>query len=67
MTDDVFNERGRSAVDLSVAEARALGHESVSDAHLLLGLLHARRGIAARTLRKHGITLKASRATLGTV
>jgi ATP-dependent Clp protease ATP-binding subunit ClpA len=59
-----FSDRTRRAVELAQVEALELGHLAISDGHLLLGLLHARRGLAARVLRRHGIELEASRAAL---
>lgn len=61
-----LSSRTRSAVEHAGEEARQLGHTRVNDGHLLLGLLHAKRGIAARVLRRHGITLDACRAMLTT-
>lgn len=59
-----FSDRTRHAVELAQVEALQLGHLAVGDGHLLLGLLHARRGLAARLLRRHGIKLEPSRAAL---
>lgn len=59
-----FSDRTRRAVELAQVEALQLGHQAVGDGHLLLGLLHARRGLAARVLRRHGIELEPSRAAL---
>ena len=59
-----FSDRTRHAVELAQVEALQLGHLTVGDGHLLLGLLHARRGLAARVLRRHGIKLESSRAAL---
>jgi ATP-dependent Clp protease ATP-binding subunit ClpA len=59
-----FSDRTRRAVELAQVEALELGHPAIGDGHLLLGLLHARRGLAAGMLRRHGIQLEASRAAL---
>jgi Clp amino terminal domain, pathogenicity island component len=48
-----------------MAEAMALGHETLNDAHLLLGLFQV-RGPAARVLRRNGLDLARSRAALQT-
>jgi ATP-dependent Clp protease ATP-binding subunit ClpA len=59
-----FSDRTRRAVELAQVEALQFGHLTVGDGHLLLGLLHARRGLAARLVRRHGIELAPSRAAL---
>src|SRR5439155_26973196 len=56
--------RARQAVEFAVAEARALGHESVGTEHLLIGLLRAELGVAAQILMNLGLTLDALRAGL---
>lgn len=43
-------------VEAAVEEARSLGHDSVSDEDLLLGILAADDGIAARALSSLGVT-----------
>ena len=45
----------------AAAEARALGHGYVGDAHLLLGILAGDDGPASRLLDRHGITVAAVR------
>jgi ATP-dependent Clp protease ATP-binding subunit ClpA len=44
-----------------MTEARGLNHSYVGTEHLLLGLLHERKGIAAQTLNSMGITLEGAR------
>jgi ATP-dependent Clp protease ATP-binding subunit ClpC len=46
-----FTPHAKEALEASVAEARRLGHTSLGTEHLLLGLLHAREGVAADVLR----------------
>lgn len=60
-----LSDRSRRAVERAGTEVRELGHDVVGDDHLLLGLLHERRGLAARVLRRSGVTLTVSRAALG--
>jgi ATP-dependent Clp protease ATP-binding subunit ClpA len=44
-----------------VEEARTLGHDSVGDEDLLLGILRADGGVAADALSSSGVNLKAAR------
>jgi ATP-dependent Clp protease ATP-binding subunit ClpA len=60
----IFNRFARGArrcVEAAVEEARALGHDSVGDEDLLLGVLAAGNGIAAEALSSLGVSLKAAR------
>jgi ATP-dependent Clp protease ATP-binding subunit ClpC len=57
-----YSARARRAVEHAGHEAGRLGHAQVGDVHLLLGLLHERRGPAARELKSAGVELRASRA-----
>jgi prophage maintenance system killer protein len=52
-----FTERHRQAVDLSLEEARQLGHDHLGTEHLLLGLLGAGDSVAAQVLEAMGIPL----------
>jgi len=45
-----FTPRAKKALELSLREALALGHNYIGTEHLLLGLLREERGIAARLL-----------------
>lgn len=56
-----FTRGARRCVESAVEEARALGHDSVGDEDLLLGLLEADRGIAAEALSSLGVTLEGAR------
>jgi ATP-dependent Clp protease ATP-binding subunit ClpA len=58
-----FTERARAVCELAKEEARDLGHASVIDDHLLLGLLRVPDGLAASALQSLGVTLDAARAT----
>jgi hypothetical protein len=57
-----FTERARAVCEHAKEEARDLGHTSVLDEHLLLGLLRVPDGLAALALQSSGVTLDAARA-----
>ena len=52
-----FTERARQVVVLAQDEARSLKHNYIGTEHLLLGLLRAEDGFAARLLDSFGVTL----------
>jgi ATP-dependent Clp protease ATP-binding subunit ClpC len=56
-----FNDRSRASVEAAIEEARMLGHDSVGDENLLLGILRADDGIAAEVLTSLGVTLEGAR------
>ena len=56
-----FTKEPRQCVEAAVEEARMLGHDSVGDEDLLLGILRADESIAAETLSSLGVTLEAAR------
>jgi ATP-dependent Clp protease ATP-binding subunit ClpA len=57
-----FTRTARRCVEHAVEEATSLGHDSVGDEDLLLGILGADGGgIAAQALRSLGITPEAAR------
>lgn len=56
-----YTSRAKAVLELAVAEARILGREQVGTEHLLLGLAHEERGIAAQVLLDFGITLDKAR------
>jgi ATP-dependent Clp protease ATP-binding subunit ClpC len=49
-----FTPRAKHVLELSVDEAKLLGHNYVGTEHLLLGLIREGEGIAARVLIEHG-------------
>jgi prophage maintenance system killer protein len=57
-----FTDRHRQAVDLSLEEARQLGHDYLGTEHLLLGLLGAGDGVAVQVLASMGIPLEEVRS-----
>lgn len=56
-----FANRSRASVEASFEEARMLGHDSVGDEDLLLGILCVGEGIGAATLSSLGVTLEDAR------
>ena len=56
-----FAKEARACVVAAVEEARALGHDSIGDEDLLLGILRADKGVAAETLSSLGVRLEAAR------
>ncbi len=56
-----FTRGARSCVESAVEEARSLGHDSVGDEDLLLGVLESDDGNAAEALLSLGVTLEAAR------
>ncbi|HMF04691.1 MAG TPA: Clp protease N-terminal domain-containing protein [Acidimicrobiia bacterium] len=59
-----FTERARRVVVLAQEEARLLNHGAIGTEHLLLGIVHEGRGVAARTLEALGIRLAAVRRAI---
>jgi ATP-dependent Clp protease ATP-binding subunit ClpC len=56
-----FTDRSRTSVEAAFDEARMLGHDSLGDEDLLLGILRADEGIAAEALSSLGVTLEDAR------
>ena len=56
-----FTNKSRKSVEAAFEEARMLGHDSVGDEDLLLGILSVDEGIAAEALSSLGITLEEAR------
>ncbi len=56
-----FTDRARRVVVLAQEEARMLNHNYIGTEHLLLGLIHEGRGVAATALESLGISLEAVR------
>jgi ATP-dependent Clp protease ATP-binding subunit ClpA len=53
-----FTDRSRKSVEAAFDEARMLGHDSLGDEDLLLGILRADEGISAAALSSLGVTLE---------
>ena len=58
-----LTDRSRKSVEAAWEEARMLGHDSVGDEDLLLGILRADEGIGASALSSLGVTLEEARET----
>ncbi len=56
-----FTDKSRTSVEAAFDEARMLGHDSLGDEDLLLGILRADEGIAAEALSSLGVTLDDAR------
>jgi len=56
-----FTDKSRRCVDAALEEARMLGHDSLGDEDLLLGILRADEGIGAEALSSLGVTLEEAR------
>jgi ATP-dependent Clp protease ATP-binding subunit ClpC len=56
-----FTDKSRRSVRAAWEEARMLGHDSVGDEDLLLGILRAEEGVAAEALSSLGVTLDDAR------
>ena len=56
-----FTRETRACVAAAVEEARTLGHDSIGDEDLLLGILRADEGLAAEALSSLGVTPDAAR------
>ena len=57
-----FTEKAIRVIMLAQEEARHLGHNFVGTEQILLGLIGEGTGVAAKTLKAMGITLKDARA-----
>ncbi|MGR6919948.1 ATP-dependent Clp protease ATP-binding subunit [[Actinomadura] parvosata] len=56
-----FTDQARRAVVLAQEEARTLDHGFIGTEHLLLGLLHEGKGLAAQALQSLGVSLEGAR------
>ena len=56
-----LTDRSRNCVQAAFEEARMLGHDSLGDEDLLLGVLRDDEGIAAEALTTLGVTLEGAR------
>ena len=56
-----FAREARRSVEAALEEARTLGHDSLGDEDLLLGILRVEEGIAAEALASLGVTLEDAR------
>lgn len=56
-----YTPRAKKVIELSMDEARKLGHTYVGTEHILLGLIREGEGIAARVLNNLGVSLNKAR------
>ena len=56
-----FAKEARRCVEAALEEARMLGHDSIGDEDLLLGILRADEGVAAEALSSLGVTPEGAR------
>ena len=56
-----FTNKSHTSVEAAFEEARMLGHDSLGDEDLLLGVLRADEGVAAEALSTLGVTLEDAR------
>jgi ATP-dependent Clp protease ATP-binding subunit ClpC len=56
-----LTDRSRTSVEAAFEEARIMGHDSLGDEDLLLGILRSDEGIAAEALTSLGVTLEDAR------
>jgi ATP-dependent Clp protease ATP-binding subunit ClpA len=52
-----FTPRSKKILELSLLEARQLGHDYIGTEHILLGIVREGDGVAAQVLQKKGLTL----------
>jgi ATP-dependent Clp protease ATP-binding subunit ClpA len=57
-----FTPRSKKVLELSLREARSLGHDYIGTEHILLGLIREGEGVAAQVLVKLGADLARTRA-----
>ncbi|WP_320674839.1 ATP-dependent Clp protease ATP-binding subunit [Prochlorococcus sp. MIT 1341] len=57
-----FTPRAKRVLELSLEEARQLGHNYIGTEHLLLGLIREGEGVAARVLENVGVDLSKIRS-----
>ncbi|KHD85764.1 ATP-dependent Clp protease ATP-binding subunit [Bacillus ginsengihumi] len=56
-----YTPRAKKVIELSMDEARKLGHSYVGTEHILLGLIREGEGVAARVLTNLGVSLNKAR------
>merc|ERR1712113_1346673 len=59
-----FTPRAKRVLELSLEEARQLGHNYIGTEHLLLGLIREGEGVAARVLEHSGVDLAKVRSQI---
>src|SRR6266851_1874809 len=56
-----FTPRAKKVLELSLREARRLGHNYIGTEHILLGLIHEGDGVGAQVLRGFGVDFNRAR------
>jgi ATP-dependent Clp protease ATP-binding subunit ClpA len=59
-----YTTRAKKILELSMLEARTIGHSYVGTEHLLMGVLLERKSIAAQVLNDAGVTVDNARAAM---
>jgi len=59
-----FTPRAKRVLELSLEEARELGHNYIGTEHLLLGMIREGEGVAVRVLKKMGVDLTKLRSEI---
>lgn len=59
-----FTPRSKKALELSMDEARSMGHNYIGTEHMLLGIIREEEGVAARVLQNLGVDLKKVREVI---
>merc|ERR1712032_1067166 len=59
-----FTPRAKRVLELSLDEARQIGHNYIGTEHLLLGLIREGEGVAARVLENLGVELSKVRSQI---
>jgi Clp amino terminal domain, pathogenicity island component len=62
-----FTDHARDSIGVAMHQARRLGHDHWNPEHLLLGLIGADEGLAARALERLGISPEAVRQQVGQI
>jgi ribosomal protein S18 acetylase RimI-like enzyme len=62
-----FTPATKKALELSLRESRALGHDYIGTEHILLGLVDEYEGLAAQVLREQGVRDPDVRSTVRTL
>jgi ATP-dependent Clp protease ATP-binding subunit ClpC len=62
--EPALTSRAKKVLELSVDEARGMGHNYVGPEHLLLGLIREGEGVAAQILNAYGADYRKVRATV---
>lgn len=56
-----YTSRAKKVIELAMMEARNFNHTHVGTEHLLLGIIHEKKGIAAQVLSDLGVSLESTR------